>query len=66
MFPNVCKEFLIIYGCLKSTFKKVEKIEKKLKKKNFEKKKKLWKFKISLSQIFKMLLLSRNNDSSVH
>ena len=27
VFSNVCKEFLIIYGCLKSTFKKVERIE---------------------------------------
>ena len=33
MFPNVCKHYLIIYGCLKFTFKKIERIEKKLKKK---------------------------------
>ena len=41
MFPNVCKEFLIIYWCLKYTFKKVEKLKKKLekKKKNWKKKK---------------------------
>ena len=35
MFPNVCKQNLIIYGCLKYTFKKVEKLEKKDEKKSF-------------------------------
>ena len=39
MFPNVWKHLLIIYCCLKFTFKKVERI-KKIWKKNFEKKKK--------------------------
>jgi hypothetical protein len=44
MFPNVCKHYLIIYGCLKITLKKVERIEKDLKKylkKNIKKKKTL-------------------------
>ena len=39
MFPNVCKHYLIIYGCLKFTFKKVGRIKKITKKKNCEKKK---------------------------
>ena len=37
MFPNVCKHHLIIYGCLKITFKKVGRIKKKLKKKSLKK-----------------------------
>ena len=43
MFPNICKHYLIIYGCLRFTFKKVgrkeKKFEKKIWKKKFEKKK---------------------------
>ena len=31
MFPNVCKHHLIIYGCLKFTFKKVWRIRKRKK-----------------------------------
>ena len=36
MFPNVCKHYLIIYGCLKFTFKKVGRIKKKIIKKIFD------------------------------
>jgi hypothetical protein len=40
IFRNVCKHYLIIYGCLKFTFKKLGRIKKKLKflKKNLKKK----------------------------
>ena len=66
MFQNVCKHHLIVYGCLKFTFKKEGRIKSFEKKKIEKKKKKLWKLKISLSQIFRKLLLSRNNECSMN
>ena len=68
MFPNVCKHYLIIvYGCLKFTFKKVGRMlinyfQVLLVSVRFF----CETHKISLSQIFRILLLSQNNDSSVH
>ena len=52
MFPNVCKHHLIIYGCIKFTFKTCKKYKKVLKKKSVGFFVFLWKIKISLSQIF--------------